>query len=663
MHARPTAAPRRRPRVGGSARPSITARALAAILLLTALIAPMPALAASGAGDDPAPSSAAQGIVDEAGPGNTSPQLGPGAGHGHGVFEGRLERYVEETVSQGRSIERFFLITPSGSLELHFAGDAPPGFDNGARVRVHGFRNGSVVQVDQPGTAADGGSTVQVLAAAPGSGTGAKRIAVVPINFSNDRRTPFTRTQAAGVVLTYASSARTYFGEESKGRVSITGVAFDWVQLSASNATCDPGAWATEARSILTSRGVDVDSFTNMLFEFPQTNSCPWRGLGHLPGWGTWINGNPSLRTAVHELGHNFGAHHASSIRCTSGGHPVALSSTCSVSEYGDPFSTMGSADRRHDHAMHLAQLGYLDGSATRTVSRSATYVIQRATSSTGTRVLRIARGDGTYLYLDYRRPYGRLYDNFSRTSPIVKGVSVRIGGDWGQIVQTKLIDMRPGTSTFWDAPLTVGRSFRDYVSGVSMTVTARSRYRIWVRVILPPDRTAPSIPGSFTATATSSSAIALSWTASTDNRGVAGYRIYRDGAVLTTVGATATSFTDAGLAPETSHWYAIHALDAAGNLSPAATALATTLPVDDPPSAPVASIAQRNGQWADVSWTGSTDDYGVTGYLVLRDGALYQQLPADAREAQVPIDAAGYVVIAVDTANQQSPPSNEVRL
>lgn len=663
MHARPTAAPRRRPSSGTASPLSIAVRSLGTVLLLTALVSPIPVLAAPATTDDRAVPTGTSGSTDQTGAGGSTPQVGPGAGYGRGAFEGRLERLVEETVAQGRSIERFFLHTPNGSFELRFAGDAPVGFENGARVRVYGLRNGGVVHVESPGTAADGSASTQVLAAAPGSGTGARRIGVVPINFSNDRRKPFTRAQAGGIVLTNTRSAKTYFGEESKGAVSITGVAFDWVQLSASNTTCDVFGWAAEARSILASRGVDVSSFTNFIFAFPQTSSCPWRGLGHLPGWHTWINGVPSLRTVVHELGHNFGAHHASAIRCRSNGHAVALSRNCSVDEYGDPFSTMGSADRRHDHAMHLAQLGYLEAGAARTIAGSGTYIVQRATATSGTRVLRVARGDGTYLYVDYRRPYGRLFDDFSRKAPVVKGVSVRIGGDWGQIIQTKLIDTRPGTSTFRDAPLTVGRSFRDYLSGVTITVTARSKYRIWVRVSLPPDRTAPTTPGSFTATATSTSEVALSWLPSTDNRALAGYRIYRDGVLVATVGASATSFTESGLAPETTSAYAIRAVDAAGNLSAAATASATTLPVDDPPSAPVASIRPQNSQWAIVSWTASTDDNGITGYLVLRDSVLYQQLPADARDTHVPIDTAGYVIIAVDSAGQQSQPSNEVRL
>lgn len=654
MHVRPTAAPRRRPSSGRRPRSRIATHVLGAALLIAALAFPT-ATAASPAAADSA-------SMVPAGTGPSTRQVGPVAGNGRGVFEGQLERLVEETVASGRSIERFFLDTPSGSVELHFAGDPPLDFSNGARVRVHGVRDGNVVEVD-PATAAEGSTATQVLAAAPGAGTGPRRIGVVPINFTNDRSRPFTRSQAAGIAFTNTRSARSYFGEESKGAVSIGGVAFDWISLPVANTGCDFRGWAGLARTILAERGVDVSSFTNFVFAFPQTNACAWRGLGHLPGWHTWINGAPTLRTVVHELGHNFGAHHASTVRCRAAGKVVALSSSCTVAEYGDPFTTMGGSDRRHDHAMHLAQLGYLAPGAARTVTASGTYRIERAASWTGTRLVRVARGDGTFLYLEYRRPYGTLYDNFSRKDPVVRGISIRIGADWGQITQTKLIDSRPWTGTFSDAALGVDRSFRDYLSGVTVTVVARSRYRAWVRVSLPADRTPPTTPGAFTATATSTSEVALHWSPATDNRALAGYRIFRDGSLVATTGTSATSFADATLQPETSYAYSIQAVDTSGNVGPAAAASATTFPVDDLPSAPIATIARQNGQWAIVSWTAAVDDNGVAGYRVLRDGVLVLEVPADILEAQVPIDGAVYVVAAVDSAGQLSVPSNEVRL
>jgi chitodextrinase len=68
-----------------------------------------------------------------------------------------------------------------------------------------------------------------------------------------------------------------------------------------------------------------------------------------------------------------------------------------------------------------------------------------------------------------------------------------------------------------------------------------------------------------------------LSWNASTDNRGVTGYKIYRNTAYLTTV--TSNSRSDLGLIKNTSYCYRVSAVDAAGNESgQSSQACATTL-------------------------------------------------------------------------------------
>ena len=97
------------------------------------------------------------------------------------------------------------------------------------------------------------------------------------------------------------------------------------------------------------------------------------------------------------------------------------------------------------------------------------------------------------------------------------------------------------------------------------------------------PDTSPPTDPAGLTATASGSSQVNLNWTASTDNVGVAGYRVERcQGAGCTNfaqVGTpTATSFSDTGLAPSTTYRYQVRAVDAAGNLSGySAVAEATT--------------------------------------------------------------------------------------
>ncbi len=89
------------------------------------------------------------------------------------------------------------------------------------------------------------------------------------------------------------------------------------------------------------------------------------------------------------------------------------------------------------------------------------------------------------------------------------------------------------------------------------------------------PDTTPPSAPTSLAASGTTSTSTVLGWTASTDNVGVTGYRIYRGG---TQVGTTAgTTYTDTGLTPSTAYSYTVKAYDAAGNLSAASNTASVT--------------------------------------------------------------------------------------
>ena len=93
-------------------------------------------------------------------------------------------------------------------------------------------------------------------------------------------------------------------------------------------------------------------------------------------------------------------------------------------------------------------------------------------------------------------------------------------------------------------------------------------------------DAQAPSVPSSVTAAALDSSSIRISWQASSDNVGVAGYHVYRDAAVSPTASITSgTSWTDTGLQPSSTHSYTVDAFDAAGNTSSQSSpASATTL-------------------------------------------------------------------------------------
>ena len=83
-------------------------------------------------------------------------------------------------------------------------------------------------------------------------------------------------------------------------------------------------------------------------------------------------------------------------------------------------------------------------------------------------------------------------------------------------------------------------------------------------------------------ASATSPTAVAVSWQASTDNVAVTGYDVYRDSTLLATLGSSALSFNDAVAAGST-HSYAVDAFDAAGNHSAQSAPVSVTTPTNPP--------------------------------------------------------------------------------
>ena len=140
------------------------------------------------------------------------------------------------------------------------------------------------------------------------------------------------------------------------------------------------------------------------------------------------------------------------------------------------------------------------------------------------------------------------------------------------------------------------------------------------------PDPTPPCAPSGLTARRPASQ-INLSWTASTDNVGVTGYRVERcQGTActdFTQVGTpTATTFNDTGLAASTTYRYRVRAADQAGNFS-----AYSRLPRHDarrPGHHPAVGADRPGGNRGEhepnqSEWTASTDNVGVTGYRVER--------------------------------------------
>ncbi|MBW9111645.1 DNRLRE domain-containing protein [Microbacterium ureisolvens] len=153
---------------------------------------------------------------------------------------------------------------------------------------------------------------------------------------------------------------------------------------------------------------------------------------------------------------------------------------------------------------------------------------------------------------------------------------------------------------------------------------------------IVPPDVTAPSTPGSFTATLSSGTNVTLSWDASTDDRGVSSYVLYRSLASDFTPSAgnriaevTTPGHVDTGRAAGT-WYYKVTAQDAAGNVSAAASASVTV----QPPSQ-ATEVTLTPTEDAMVAQSSPTTLYGSSNQLSARgtggtiESFIRLQLPA----------------------------------
>jgi len=78
-----------------------------------------------------------------------------------------------------------------------------------------------------------------------------------------------------------------------------------------------------------------------------------------------------------------------------------------------------------------------------------------------------------------------------------------------------------------------------------------------------------PTAPTNLASTVVSGVQINLNWSASSDNKGVRGYSVYRNGVLIGTTDAAILTYADTNLIPNTNYVYSVDAFDASGNHSP----------------------------------------------------------------------------------------------
>lgn len=559
----------------------------------------------------------------------------------------------------------------------------------GARVQVTGLlRSGVLIPTEalqvlaEAGDTTSGGTTSPITAAA----AAAKNVAVILINFSNNTAQPWTPAYAEDVMFdadnSNPSSIRAYYEESSDGAVTLSGAVLGWYTIAATDANCDYRTWAAQAQAAASSdalaQGLDLNlGSTYKVYAFPNT-SCTWAGLGELPGDESWTDGYMALWVIGHELGHNFGVHHAATLSCNSVSGRVPLtareSDDCSYSEYGDPFTIMGNGTRTHE-SWQRSQLGYPMGTTvvTPTSTMDQTYSVtglEPAADTSAVRLLRITRPTSPVSYLDVELRQAKApFDTFSASDPVVNGISVRIGWSNSYRAQSKLLDAGLATSSFSDAALQAGQSIWDPVSGVRISLVSVSGGVATVRVQGDPDGAAPTSATNLVATPEALPRVVLTWSAASDDRTLAGYEIRRNNVKCITTRGLTISDTGAwtgcsGLQGGNNYTYSVIAYDISGKVAPAASVTVLVPPTDTiAPSVPDApTVTATSATTATVTWNAATDNIGILNYDVMLNGSVVATTTGTNASfaGLTPSTTYAYTVRARDTSNNLSAQSAE---
>lgn len=104
------------------------------------------------------------------------------------------------------------------------------------------------------------------------------------------------------------------------------------------------------------------------------------------------------------------------------------------------------------------------------------------------------------------------------------------------------------------------------------------------VRTFVGSDTTAPTTPTLVSVVPVATTQINVTWTASTDDVALSGYRLFRNGTQIATT--TLLSYSDTSLTASTTYSYFVDAFDFFGNISSSSLTLATTTLVNPPPIA-----------------------------------------------------------------------------
>ena len=411
--------------------------------------------------------------------------------------EGLFEVVHFDNPEAKQSKTEYYLRTGGNERLQLFFGDQDRIPPPQSKISVTGFRLDDLVAVP-----ATNEKFVKVLEKARPITIVDKKVAVFLFNFSNNNEQPWTVDEVRGWTFTGQYSANNYYREASFGKWKLSGKlrsdgdVFGWFKIPTDNTGCRYYEWPEMVKQQAKSQGIDIEGYDNYIYAFPYS-SCWASGWAEIGGKNLWIDGSYNSYKnylVIHELGHNFGAHHANFYYCVDDNNrQVPISADCKSWEYGDGFDVMGGGATYHMNDFHKAQVGWLTPANIKDITKDGIftlYPIEQPPKGNRTLSLRIPRTKNTdgsvkeYYYVEFRRPLG-LFDNFPAESAVVNGVTIRLAPPISERSQSQLIDTvtDDGNGNNQDAPLIAGRTFSDDSRGITFSKVKATAQKAKVKI------------------------------------------------------------------------------------------------------------------------------------------------------------------------------------
>jgi gametolysin peptidase M11/alpha-galactosidase-like protein len=585
---------------------------------------------------------------------------------------GELTVMVADDFAHKRAERVYFIRDRQSGLSFQLRFDQEPaGLRSGSVVTVSGRSSGldiyaaahqmtSSSKPDMPSLTAEAG--VQAAAAVSGD----QRTLVMMVNFT-DASLSCSASEINDTMFAdpAGQSVNALYHDNSRGLISFSGKVTGPYTINYPHTGCDINNWLTASEAAATAAGVDVASYPRHVIVMPE-NACPAAGYGSGAGAASsaLIFSCGTKGVYAHELGHNLGMDHASSY------------ANGQYNEYGDGSDPMAMAGSGLPglNAPHRHQLGW---SSPLLITQGGTYNVAPLAptpSGTATQSYIIPKTDtGEYYYLSYRTVAG--YD--ATIQPYyLNGLSVHRF--------SPVLDAGGQAKTYLLAELADGQSFADAVNGITVSLVNHNSTQATASVNFQCVGTTPSIslsPQAQSGTAGSS----VSYVVSVVNR---------DGSTCSTssfalsaavpaawgsnfapaslsllpgaTGQATLTVTSAPSAPAGTYAATVKAAAQSSLTASAAATYTVTPPADTvAPSAPAGLTASVNSKLKQIqlAWSAASDNVGVAGYRVLRNGVQVGTSPTNSWSDSGYSSGATYVysVAAYDAAGNVSPASNSV--